>query len=164
LARSEDELAAILAHEMAHVVRGHGVRVIKKARKMKVYKIMASEASAGVFGDYNAAAQFLTQAVSDIVGTMVTSGYSRKLEHEADWRAVRILWSAGYDPTALHRVLSVMSQLRVGSDAGFFSTHPPPSARMSYLRKILPKSHPPVPQVRVARFRAASLPVNQGQS
>jgi predicted Zn-dependent protease len=162
LAGNEDDLAAILAHEMAHVVRGHGVRVIKKARRMRVYKMMASEAAAGAFGDYNAAAQFLTQAVSDIIGTLVTSGYSRKLELEADWRAVRILAAAGYDPRGLYRILSVMNRLRLGTNAGFFSTHPPPAARMKSLTRYLPKRRVVPPPVRVVRFKKAVAPLKTG--
>ena len=162
LARSEDELAGILAHEMAHIIRGHGVRAIKKARKMRVYKMMASEAAAGAFGDYNMAAQFLTQAVSDIVGTMVANGYSRKWEYEADWRAVRILTAAGYDPRGLYNIIAIMNNMRVGSQAGFFSTHPPPGARLKRVAKLMPKSaYPAAPQARVQRFNAAVSTISQ---
>jgi len=67
LARNEDEVAGILAHEMCHVLRGHGINAIKKARWNSVKKIFFSEAASGVFGDSAAATDFLNAAVSDIL-------------------------------------------------------------------------------------------------
>lgn len=155
MARSEDELASILAHEMSHVLRGHGVHAIKKARKNRVWKIMASEAAAGVFGDYSAAAQLLNIAVADILDTMVIKGYSRKAELEADWRATRILYYAGYNPWALNNVLRTMHNHQVGTQGGFYATHPRPQDRMKSLAKVMrPGNYPPPPQARVARYQS----------
>ncbi len=160
LARNEDEIAGILAHEMAHVIRGHGVRAIQQARRNQVFQMMASEAAAGAFGDYNAAAQFLTQAVGDIVGTMVQNGYSRKWEYEADRRAVGILYAAGYDPRGLYNVIAIMRNLQ-GARTGFFSTHPPPGDRLNKVAELLPKDpYPSPPPARTRRFRVATAPLH----
>lgn len=162
LAGSEDELAGILAHEMAHVIRGHGVRAIKQARKNRVYKMMASEAASGAFGDYNMAAQFLTQAVGDIVDTMVMNGYSRKWEYEADRRAVRILYTAGYDPRGLYNIIARMNNLQQANQRGFFSTHPPPSERLQRVTKLLPQDpYPTPPLLRMERFKESIALVHE---
>ncbi len=156
LARNEDEVAGILAHEMCHVIRGHGINAIHKARWNRVKKIFFSEAAAGVFGDEAAATEFLNAAVSDILKRMVMEGYSQKAEFAADACGMRLLAISGYNSWALYNVIRGMDQRGAGHQRGIYKTHPTPMARMKYLYKITPKwKYPTPPPARYARFRVA---------
>lgn len=128
LARNEDEVAAIIAHEMCHIIRGHGIEAIRKARWNRVKNIFFSEAVSGVFGDQAAATEFLTAAVSDILKRMLMEGYSQKSEYEADAFAMRLLSIAGYNPWALYNVIRAMDQHGHGQARGFTRPTPPPSS------------------------------------
>ena len=163
LARNEDEVAAILAHELSHVIRGHGINAIHKARWNRVKKIFWAEAAAGVFGDQAMATQFLNSAVSDILKRMIMEGYSQKAEYEADMAAMRLLAVSGYNPWALYNVIRAMSQRGQGHQVGMYKTHPSPLERLKRLYKITPKHrYPTPPPTRLARFRVAlgTLPPN----
>ncbi len=156
MARNEDEVAGILAHEMCHVLRGHGINAIQKARWNSVKKIFFSEAASGVFGDSAAATDFLNAAVSDILKRMIMEGYSQKAEFQADGCGMRLLAVAGYNSWSLYNVIKAMDQRGVGHKRGFYKTHPTPMARMKYLYKITPKwKYPTPPPARYARFRVA---------
>jgi predicted Zn-dependent protease len=156
LTRTEDEVAAVLAHEMAHVIRGHGIRAIQKARWNRVKGIFASEAAGAVFGDQAAATEFLNTAVHDILERMVREGYSQKAELEADWSAMRLLSISGYNPWALYNVIKAMDAAGHGAKVGFYKTHPSAAERMKALYKITPKTrYPAPPPARMARYRVA---------
>lgn len=156
LARTEDEVAAIIAHEMAHVIRGHGIEAIKKARWNRAKGIFTAEAAAGVFGDQAAATAFLSTAVSDILHRMLLEGYGQKTEFEADVYGMRLLSMAGYNPWALYNVIKAMDERGAGNQRGFYKTHPAPSERLKALYDATPKvRYPTPPPARHARFRAA---------
>jgi beta-barrel assembly-enhancing protease len=154
---NEDELAAVIAHEIAHVEKEHGLRAIRQSRWTTAFTILGTEAAANLGG--RELAQLTTAfegAISDVTTTLATSGYSRALEREADAAAVAILQQAGYNPEALVTMLQNMQE-RLGSDKrGFASTHPQPRDRIRDIRKILKQSQPvdDHPQ-RAARFTAA---------
>lgn len=131
LCRSEDEVAAVLAHEIGHVVHRHGLAAIQNSRVVSALAILAAEGARHMGGeDVAALADHLDGAVGDITQTLMVNGYARGQERAADQQALRILSRVGYDPAALTRVLQAMeSTLRPGGP-GFASTHPPPSARI----------------------------------
>jgi len=128
-ARSEDELAAVLAHEIAHVTLRHGIDSVKGSRLAELateVALAAGMSSGGEIAKFTAA---FGDAISEIATTLIVSGYSQSYEFQADRTATFILKSSGYDPGALARVLSRMeSAIKVG-DAGFGATHPTPQAR-----------------------------------
>ena len=84
-AQNEDEVAAILAHEISHVARQHGLKSIKKDRLTKAV-IGVGNAAAQVLGPKELQEQTATfkDSVGDITSTVVNSGYSRDTEFEAD--------------------------------------------------------------------------------
>jgi beta-barrel assembly-enhancing protease len=155
--KTEDALAAVLAHEIAHVQNQDGLRAIKTSRLTSALTLIAAEGAKQYVG---AELAQLTQAfegsVGDIVNTMVTSGYSRELERQADETAITILRRVGYNPYALVDMLTVMrSQLKPGG-AGFAKTHPDPQERISSIQTLAggPGKTPP-PAARQARFERA---------
>jgi beta-barrel assembly-enhancing protease len=154
---NEDELAAVIAHEIAHVELEHGLRAIKKSRWTSAFTILGTEAAAQLGG--RELAQLTTVfegTITDITSTMVNSGYSRSLEREADASAVAILKLAGYNPTALINMLQNMDSRLANDKRGFYNTHPKARDRIRDIEKATPGRTPVVAHaVRSARFRNA---------
>jgi beta-barrel assembly-enhancing protease len=138
-AKSEDEVAAILAHEIGHVALKHGIGAIDKARKTSAL-LSIGKAAVAVAG--SSTAQTLVSTFGDVIGditkTLVNKGYSRELEYQADAAAIAILLNAGYDPRALVRMLEVMQTKWKKDGPGFMKTHPSPAERIKALEAMLP--------------------------
>lgn len=135
----EDMLAAVLAHEVAHVVSRHGLKAIAREH-MADYTPLGSLSASAV--DCTGLSQQLVTAldgaVKDIVDRLLVSGFSREQELEADRIAVEILGKAGYDPTALDRVFAILENQTTSSGV-WFSTHPKFSDRRAALM-LIPQS------------------------
>ncbi len=138
-ATSEDEVAAILAHEIAHVTLRHGLNQIKKANLASAFQYLGSgalQAAGNNSKDLAELSKVFDDSVKDVVGALITSGYSREAEAEADQLGRELLRGTGYDPQALTRVLAKMGE--VGGQGGMFATHPSPADRQTTLRQPLP--------------------------
>jgi beta-barrel assembly-enhancing protease len=138
LTRSEDEVAAVLAHEVGHIEQRHGVKAIRSSRITSAFSSTAMTA-VELAGPEEVAALTRTfdDSISDITNTLVTNGYSRGAEREADRAAVRILGSLGYDQAALIRVLEAMDEVWHDGGPGFLSTHPKPADRIRDIRSAI---------------------------
>ena len=156
--KSEDELAGVLAHEIAHVAHSDGVSAIKKSQWTKLGVDVAVE----VGKDYTPSqAKALTDAfsgtVADVTKQVLESGYSKSAEKNADDSAVSYLTKAGYDPRALVAVLENVSKSG-STDAGkWLSTHSSPDKRIAALNSDIEKSGttPAVDKARTARFASS---------
>jgi beta-barrel assembly-enhancing protease len=150
---SEDAAAAVLAHEVGHIQYRHGLQAIKKSRTTSALSILASE-GAKTLGDKELAqlTQAFEESVSDVISTLVTNGYSRSFEREADKAAVTILQRTGYDPHALVDVLRVMEGKLKPGGLDFAKTHPSPASRINDIQALLPKDRPAIPDGRRQRF------------
>lgn len=157
-ATSEDEIAAILAHEIAHVTLRHGLEQIKKANLASAFQYLGSgalQAAGSNSADLQELAKVFDDSVKDIVGALITSGYSREAEAQADQLGRELLGGTGYDPQALTRVLAKMGE--VGGEGGMFATHPSPADRQQTLTTPLPYAGDPAGQAaRAARFAAVA--------
>jgi predicted Zn-dependent protease len=157
LCKSEDDVAAVLAHEIGHVELQHALRAIKGSRLTSALTTLAVEGAKSFGGEQLAQ---LTQAfegsITDIAGTMMNSGYARKQENQADESAIRILKAMGYDARALPRVLAEMQRQLKPERHDFAATHPPPQDRIKDLQKLI-GSAPAVqiPAARQQRFARA---------
>ncbi len=155
--QTEDELAAVLAHEICHVELMHGLRAIKQARLTEALTIVAAE-SAKTLGDEELAAvtREFEGSVGDVVMTLTTRGYSRSQERDADAAAVRLLQRAGYPGAAMITMLKRMDKrLANAGGLGFAKTHPSASSRADDLTSMVVASTPVVDAARQARFSAA---------
>ena len=134
LAQNEDELAAILAHEAAHVVLSHGIQSVEKAKLTSAWTTLGHEGAGHLGSDQvDELSDNYGDVVDDITMNLVTRGYSRDSEQQADSLAVHILADAGYDPMALVAVLNRMDGLTSRSGPGFWQTHPAPSDRVQWI-------------------------------
>jgi beta-barrel assembly-enhancing protease len=155
--RNEDELAAVLAHEVSHVSQQHGLKAIRKGRLTSALTILGTEAGKSLAGSQlSEVTQAFESSITDITSTMMNSGYARTTEFEADKGAVGILKKLGYSPGALVTMLELMQkQLKPGGH-DFAKTHPAPEIRIAELKKLSGTSGPATDSaVRTQRFQKA---------
>lgn len=154
--RNEEELAAVLAHEIAHVTLQHGVAAIQKANLAEAFTYLGAGAAQATMKqeDLQKLTGLFDQSVGDIVKTLVTTGYSRDAELAADALGREFLAGAGYDPQALASVLGCMQDH--GGAGGMFATHPAPKERIEGLGAPLAFAGSPAGVVnRTKRFSVA---------
>lgn len=153
--RSEDAVAAVLAHEIGHVQHRHGLQAIKKSRITSSLTLLAAIGAAAVAGQQlSELTSHFGGSISDITNT-INKGYSRSFEREADRAAVMILDRLGYDPGALIDMLKVMEKTMKPGGFGFAKNHPSPASRIADVQKILPPSRTSDQTARQARFKKA---------
>jgi beta-barrel assembly-enhancing protease len=160
-ATSEDAVAAILAHEISHVAKQHGLKAIKKDRLTKAL-IGVGTTAAQVLGPDELADQTSTfkDSVGDITSTLVNSGYSREQELDADKVALANLRAIGYNPEALRDMLKVMQKKLKSGGLDFAKTHPDPKVRIAAIEvelkgKKAVAATPEAAAARDERYKAA---------
>lgn len=150
---SEDELAAALAHEVAHVARRDGVNAIKKSRWAEVLQAAGARVAKQRGGPAGQLAQLLEGSSDDVFQTLVNSGYSRTSEWAADQEALRTLARAGYNPAALASLLAKM-MIPEKRERGLFRTHPPTGLRLARVKSQVGDAAPdPKEKMREKRFQ-----------
>ena len=148
---SEDALAAVIAHEVAHVQLGHSVSAIKASRvraavssttkAVAVTSIAVANERTGVklsnkqMEKVMEAVDTFSDMSNEVVKTLVNTGFSKEQEFEADKNALYILQSAGYDPYAMLDMLAQIDESP--SNSGWGSTHPSPKDRIKKVNKEL---------------------------
>jgi predicted Zn-dependent protease len=141
--RNEAELAAVLAHEVAHVALEHGLKAVRNGRFTgALLEAGADAANITTFRD----------SILDVTKTLVNSGYSRTTEFEADAHAVEILKAAGYAPKALVTMLESMKKSLKQGGLDFAKTHPDPDDRIANLKTVSRSSNPSSSFTQTARF------------
>jgi predicted Zn-dependent protease len=158
-ANTEDALAAVIAHEIAHIQLQHSIKAIKTSRITEALWITG--ASAANVASRNLNIRELTdifdQSVGEIVTTMVNTGYSQTQEFDADNMALSLLASAGYTPSSLLEVLQVLEQNQPKVPGGFNKTHPAPGLRINNAMKTVNNYRvPDTRQFRIVRYRSMS--------
>ena len=107
--KDEDELAAILGHEMGHMELRHGMKSVGKESVLKLFSLMKEVATSTVGDGAGAAArQQLTALADELFGKLTTSirnGYGIEMESQADWRSIQFSKTLGYETRALYDVL-----------------------------------------------------------
>ena len=127
--RNESELAGVLAHETAHVVRKHHLNAI---RKTAFVGLVAQGAQAASQGNRN---QELVNALIGPTKELYARGLDKDDEFEADRMGVVLAARAGYDPWGLPNAVQTLSSMKPDANAValLFKTHPAPSARLEKL-------------------------------
>lgn len=144
---NEDELAAVIGHELAHVTERH---VAKRMDQMRFISIASLAGMvAGVLIGSKGGGQ-TTSAIGQAVATGSMAGaqsaflmYTRENERDADQVGINYLTKSGYNPDAMPRTFELMSKLRwyMSSDSipSYLSTHPGLDERVGYLRDRIRK-------------------------
>jgi predicted Zn-dependent protease len=138
--QTEDALAAIIAHEIAHVQLNHSVDLIKQMRLTRELTGIAdrSAATAARAASLSERKILFDNSVREMVTTLVINGYSRDQEFQADIYAVRLLALAGYSPASLVDALTLLQ--RAPGTGGFNSTHPTPAQRITNVRQEMTRN------------------------
>src|SRR3989440_342586 len=129
-ARTEGEMAGVMAHELSHVALRHGTAQASKAQK---YGLLAGILGIGgqiLGGPAGAAAQIAGQGVG-----VYFLKFSREYETEADILGAQIMARAGYDPRDLANMFKTIEQQSGGSSGGFLSDHPSPANRYARINQ-----------------------------
>lgn len=129
--RDRDELAFILGHEMAHVIRGHAMnRIVSNSA------IAAASRAAPIRGA-------LSGWLRKVGVQFLESTYSQELESDADQLGVRLMAAAGYDPRGSLRLFERLAKLKSAPEkfdlGSYFSTHPPFEVRKENINLQLRK-------------------------
>ena len=155
-AKSEDALAGVIAHEVAHIQLKHGIKAIRNSRITQAL-VVTGTAAAGAAG-LNVAqlTDVFKESVGEIFQTMVNSGYSQVQEFEADTTAMSLMAAAGYRPQGLIDMLNALKSAQ-NSRTGFGKTHPTPEQRITNAEKTV-RNHrvADTSASRTTRFTAAT--------
>jgi len=130
-AKSEDALAGVIAHEVAHIQLQHSIKAIKNSRITQALLVTGTSAAGAATGmNVKQLTDVMNESVGEIVQTMVNNGYSQTQEFEADNKAMSLMASAGYNPSGLIEMLKSLSSVQTAG-SGFGKTHPSPAQRIS---------------------------------
>jgi predicted Zn-dependent protease len=126
----DDEVAAIMGHEVAHALREHArERMGKNAATGIGASVLSALLGLGGAGD----------ALLNMGGQLLTLRFSRDDESEADIVGMELGARAGYDPAAGVRLWEKMITASKGAPPEFLSTHPSGPSRIADIRAKLPK-------------------------
>jgi predicted Zn-dependent protease len=132
---NDDEIAAIMGHEIAHALREHGRERLSQAMAQSAVANIAM-ALAGPYGSAVSAANQAAQYVLVLPN-------SRQNESEADAIGLELAARAGYDPGAAISVWQKMNKATEGNGAfEFLSTHPSGDTRIEQLTELMPAVTP----------------------
>src|SRR6266481_666505 len=134
VADNEAQLAAVMAHELSHVVLRHGTAQASKARLM--------QGAAGVFGGIfggSAGGALLSRGVALGAGGVLLH-YSRTDETQADVLGTQALFDLGYDPRAMAQFFEKLEGESHGKNPPqFLSDHPNPGNRVARVDEEIDK-------------------------
>jgi predicted Zn-dependent protease len=137
-AANEDELAVVVAHEVAHALRSHGVKGAQRQQKAGLIGALL-QVGMGVAGVKRDTAQTVTQVYRQGATLGYLRPHSREQELEADSIGLMLMAKAGYDPRAALRFWSKFGKAgqRIPE---YLSTHPNPGHRIANLKRLMPKA------------------------
>jgi predicted Zn-dependent protease len=144
LSNREDEVAGVLAHEMAHVVERHAVRRVGAATPFAVLFGVPS----GILGMVSPSLGGIVGGAGRLVSGLTLAPYSREQELEADRVGSALAARAGWDPSALAGFLATLERAEAqtagaSTRSSFFATHPATPERVANI-EALALRRPPV--------------------
>jgi len=130
-ARTEGEVAGVMAHELSHVALRHGTAQASKATKYEIGAL---------------AGQVLGALIGGNVGTVVAEGsrfglgaaflrFGREYERQADIEGAQIMARAGYDPHEMANMFRTIEQRSGAGGPEWLSDHPNPGNRIEYISR-----------------------------
>jgi hypothetical protein len=135
---SDDELAGILAHEIAHAAHHHVMTILKDQKSVEKYIALATFAS--ILGSARGADLQNVLVGAEFLKLGRQNQHTMAAEEDADCTAVEYMLIAGYNPQAfidLLRKLEKKQDAGLKKPLGIFQTHPAPHKRIAYLAQML---------------------------
>lgn len=145
LARSDGQLAAVLAHEIGHVLAAHTSPTPQEETASIMAQVTGEVAGriVAVQGPYGPLGQLAGILAQEMVEAIIVNPESQRKEFEADHIGIFLMADAGYNPDDAITLWTTMSQVG-GPDGGmlsFFSSHPANEERLEELHALLPTAH-----------------------
>ena len=130
-AKTEAEVAGVMAHELSHVALRHGTAQATKGQKFQIGSVLGQIAGAIVGGT---AGSIISQGTQFGLGTVFLK-YSREYESQADILGAQILARAGYDPRQMANMFKTIEAEGGGSGPEWMSSHPNPGNRYEAINR-----------------------------
>ncbi|MDR0933720.1 MAG: M48 family metallopeptidase [Burkholderiaceae bacterium] len=131
---TDDELAAVIGHEMSHALREHS--------REQISQQIAQEQAISLGGSLLGLGSISQSAASMIGQYALTLPFSRTMEAEADVMGMELMARAGYNPESAVNVWRKMSAAGGDAPPEILSTHPSDESRIANLERELPKVMP----------------------
>jgi predicted Zn-dependent protease len=153
----DDELAAVIGHEIAHVKRKH----VGTTQKQTVLANVA----VGLLGAWTKNENLKTGAA--VASNLTLLKYSRKQETDADDHGMKYMAEAGFSPRGMVGVMQKLGAKAKSSKlTAFLSSHPEPGSRVSHNQKGTAKYAPALVQqpmqLTFGGFRKVVVPLTEG--
>ena len=151
LLRDESELAGVLGHEIAHVVRKHHLKLLQKSQAIDVGSTLLKKQ----IGDQKIAKTLIGSGAE-----ILARGLDKDAEFEADRMGVVLAARAGYEPFGLPAVLQEISAASADSSsvALLFKTHPHPDERLARLGEAMGANFDKLKNSKSLKERLVPLP------
>lgn len=135
---TDDEVAMVMGHEIAHALREHARERMGKSQVTNGIARVGGAVASALWGiDPN-----LTESVARSGANLLTLSFSRDDESEADLVGMELAARAGYNPSAGVTLWRKMSAASKGAPPQWLSTHPSGKARIKEIEKNLPRVEP----------------------
>ena len=132
VAETPDQLAAVIGHEVAHVLADHGNERLTQQLGIKAVLLLV-----GFFGEGDLGQQQLLEALGLGAQLGISLPFSRTHEEEADLMGLAIMARAGFDPQQSVTLWRNMAAASGGQPLEFLSTHPAHGSRIEALQKAM---------------------------
>jgi len=130
-AKSEGEVAGVMAHELSHVVLRHGTAQASKATKYEVGQVAGAVLGAIIGGGWG---QVISQGTQFGLGAAFMR-FSREFERQADIEGSHIMARAGYEPREMANMFKTIEKQGGSGGPQWLSDHPNPGDRYDYITK-----------------------------
>jgi predicted Zn-dependent protease len=120
---NDQQLAGVLAHEVAHDDLGHVAKAQRLNTGLAIGMVILDQIIPG-------SGQF-----TPVAGTLISRAYGRQEEYQADAHGTVLLKRAGYSPKVMEETLTWLLNTEGGGEGGFFATHPATDDRIAALRR-----------------------------
>src|SRR5437667_2862193 len=130
-ARTEGEVAGVMAHELSHVVLRHGTAQASKATKYGIGQVAGAVLGSIIGGGWG---QVISQGTQFGLGAAFLR-FSREFERQADLEGAHIMARAGYDPRDMANMFKTIEKQGGSNGPQWLSDHPNPGTRYDYITR-----------------------------
>lgn len=131
---TDAELAAVIGHEISHVLREH--------TRERVSRVLAQQLALTGLAAFAGVGQGTLDVANAVASVTFQLPHSRQQESEADVMGLELMARAGYDPQAAVSVWQKMMAAEKSSPPQFLSTHPSAPDRIDHLQAAIPRVMP----------------------